>query len=118
MWLFPDNIPTISKQGIMDKKPVAASSADNNNNKLAVISCAKNCEKIIDDSISSARKNCSFQQGNGITILTDAFSTDDTRQAAVKAGVSLVMQQPSNKFPGKGIAMKCLNCGSNVRLQD
>lgn len=96
---------TSSEQGIMDKALVAGSSI-HNNNKLAVIFCTKNCEKTIDYAISSARKSRFFQQGSGITIVIDGFSTDDTRQVAVKAGASLVIQQPSNKFPGKGMAMK------------
>jgi glucosyl-3-phosphoglycerate synthase len=95
-----------SEHGIIAKVLVAGSSVHNNNDKLAVIFCTKNCEKTIDYAISSARKSRFFQQGNGITIVIDGFSTDDTRQVAVKAGASLVIQQPSNKFPGKGIAMK------------
>lgn len=95
---------TSSEQGMMDKTPVAGSSL--HNNKLAVIFCTKNCEKTINYAISSARKSRFFLQGNGITIVIDGFSTDDTRQIAVKAGASLVIQQPSNKFPGKGMAMK------------
>jgi glycosyltransferase involved in cell wall biosynthesis len=88
----------------MDKRPVAGSSL--RNNKLAVIFCIKNCEKTINYAISSARRSRFFQQGNGVTIVIDGFSTDDTRQVAVKAGASMVIQQPSNKFPGKGMAMK------------
>ena len=76
-------ITTSSEQDIMDKKPVAGLSS-HINKKLAVIFCTKNCEKTIDYAISSAKKSRFFQQGNGITIVIDGFSTDDTRQVAVK----------------------------------
>src|SRR5262245_50168250 len=91
-------------QGTMDKASLIESSTKHN--RLAVIFCTKNCEKTVGYAISSAKKSSCFQQGNGITIIVDGFSTDDIRQAAIKAGAGLVMQQPSNKFPGKGIAMK------------
>ncbi len=38
--------------------------------------------------------------------MIDGFSTDDIRQVAREAGATLVMQQPSSKFPGKGMEMK------------
>lgn len=88
---------------IMDRAPLTGSSG---HDKLAVIFCTKNCEKTISYAISTAKKSRFFQQGNGMTVVIDGFSTDDTRQAALEAGASLVMQQPNNKFPGKGMAMK------------
>jgi glycosyltransferase involved in cell wall biosynthesis len=94
---------TTREQSITDKDPLIGSSAQN---KLAVIFCAKNCEKTVGYAISSAKKSHFFRQGNGITIVIDGFSTDNTRQVAKEAGASLVMQQPSRKFPGKGMAMK------------
>jgi glycosyltransferase involved in cell wall biosynthesis len=94
---------TTSDQSTTNKAPLIGSSAQN---KLAVIFCAKNCEKTIGYAISSAKKSYFFRQGNGITIVIDGFSTDNTRQAAKEAGASIVMQQPSSKFPGKGMAMK------------
>lgn len=96
-------ITTTSDQNITNKAPLIGSSAQN---KLAVIFCAKNCEKTIGCVISSAKKSYFFRQGNGIIIVIDGFSTDNTRQVAKDAGASLVMQQPSSKFPGKGMAMK------------
>ena len=62
--------------------------------------------KTIGYAISTTQKSRSLQQENSITIVTEWFSTDDTRYVAVKAGANLVVQQPSNKFPGKGIEMK------------
>ena len=94
---------TNSDQSITNKAPLTESSAQN---KLAVIFCAKNCEKTIGYAISSAKKSHLFRQGNGITIVIDGFSTDNTRQVAKEAEASLVIQQPNRKFPGKGMAMK------------
>jgi glycosyltransferase involved in cell wall biosynthesis len=88
---------------ITDRAPLIGSSEQN---KLAVIFCTKNCEKTIGCAVSSAQKSRFFRQGNGITIIVDGFSTDNTRQVAREAGATLVIQQPSSKFPGKGMAMK------------
>jgi glycosyltransferase involved in cell wall biosynthesis len=93
-----------SEQGVTNKASLSGSSGQNN--KLAVIFCAKNCEKTIGYAISSAKKSHSFRAGNGMTIVIDGFSTDNTKQVAKEAGASLVIQQPSSKFPGKGMAMK------------
>jgi glycosyltransferase involved in cell wall biosynthesis len=101
-------------QRITNRDPPIGSSAQN---KLAIIFCAKNCEKTIGHAISSARKSHFFQQGNGITIVIDGYSTDNTREVAKEAGASLVMQQPSSKFPGKGMAMKAgLEAAINAKV--
>jgi glycosyltransferase involved in cell wall biosynthesis len=94
---------TTSDESVKKKTPLIGSST---HNKLAVIFCTKNCEMTITYAISSAKNSHLFRQGNGLTIVIDGFSTDSTRQVAKEAGASLVMQQPSSKFPGKGIAMK------------
>ena len=39
-------------------------------------------------------------------IVIDGFSNDNTRQVAKEAGATSVIEQPENKFPGKGVAMK------------
>lgn len=107
-------ITTTIDQSITNKAPLIGSSAQN---KLAVIFCAKNCEKTIGYAISSAKKSHFFRQSNGITIVIDGFSTDNTRQVAKEAGASLVMQQPSSKFPGKGMAMKAgLEAAINAKV--
>ncbi len=107
-------IVTTSDQSITNKASLIASSAQN---KLAVIFCAKNCEKTIGYAISSAKKSYFFRQGNGITIVIDGFSTDNTRQVSKDAGASLVRQQPSSKFPGKGMAMKAgLEAAINAKV--
>ena len=93
---------TTGDQSITNKAPLPGSSQ----NKLAVIFCAKNCEKTIAYAISSAKKSYFFWQGSDITIVVGGFSTDNTREVAKEAGASLVIQQPSSKFPGKGMAMK------------
>ncbi len=93
---------TSGDQSITNKAALPGSAQ----NKLAVIFCAKNCEKTIAYAISSAKKSYFFRQGSGITIVIDGFSTDNTREVAKEAGASLVIQQPSSKFPGKGMAMK------------
>jgi glycosyltransferase involved in cell wall biosynthesis len=101
-------------QRITNRDPPIGSSAQN---KLAVIFCAKNCEKTIGYAISSAKKSHFFQQGNGITIVIDGYSTDNTREVAKEPGASLVMQQPSSKFPGKGMAMKAgLEAAINAKV--
>lgn len=84
--------------------PLVGSSTQNK--KLAVIFCTKNCEKTIGYAISSSQKSRLFRQSNGIIIVVDGFSNDNTRQVAEKAGASFVIDQPGTKYPGKGIAMK------------
>lgn len=73
--------------------------------RLAIIFCAKNCEKTIGNAITSVRK-AQFPNMDTITIVVDGFSTDSTAKAARDAGGTSVIQQPERKFPGKGIAMK------------
>lgn len=92
-----------STLSMTDQAPLAGSSAQN---KLAVVFCTKNCEKTIGYAISSAKKSHLFRQGSGVIIVIDGFSNDNTRQVAKEAGATSVIEQPSSKFPGKGIAMK------------
>ncbi len=73
---------TSGDQSIAKKAPLPGSAQ----NKLAVIFCAKNCEKTIAYAISSAKKSYFFRQGSGITIVVDGFSTDNTREVAKEAG--------------------------------
>jgi cellulose synthase/poly-beta-1,6-N-acetylglucosamine synthase-like glycosyltransferase len=92
---FLMTIMTSGDQSITNKAPLPGSAQ----NKLAVIFCAKNCEKTIAYAISSAKKSYFFRQGSGITIVVDGFSTDNTREVAKEAGASLVIQQPNSKTP-------------------
>lgn len=74
-------------------------------NKLAIIFCAKNCEKTIGNAVAVA-KAIDFANMATITIVVDGFSTDRTAKAAKEAGATSVIEQPERKFPGKGVAMK------------
>jgi len=87
-------------------KDTNARTAASGQKKLAVIYCTKNCEKTIGDAISTAKSSPIFQRGSGIIIVVDGFSNDNTKQVAKEAGATSVIEQPSNKYPGKGIAMK------------
>ncbi len=93
-----------SNDSVTDNAPLVSSSSLQN--KLAVIFCTKNCEKTIADAISSAKKSRLFREGNGMILVIDGFSNDNTRQVAKEAGATSVIEQPENKFPGKGVAMK------------
>jgi glycosyltransferase involved in cell wall biosynthesis len=73
--------------------------------RLAIIFCAKNCEKTIGNAISSV-KGMRFANIATVTIVVDGFSTDSTIKVAKEAGTTSVIEQPERKFPGKGIAMK------------
>ena len=68
-----------------------------NDLKVIVIFPAKNEEGTIDNTVSS-----SF---NPEIIVVDAYSNDKTAELATRAG-AIVIQQPAQIFPGKGIAMK------------
>jgi glucosyl-3-phosphoglycerate synthase len=73
--------------------------------RLAIIFCAKNCEKTIRNAITAV-KAAGFVNMETITIVVDGFSTDSTSKVAKDAGATAVIEQPDKKFPGKGIAMK------------
>jgi len=73
--------------------------------KLAVIFCAKNCEKTITNSVRCI-KDAQFFNMQTVTIIVDGFSTDNTVKVAKEAGATSVIHQPEKKFPGKGIAMR------------
>ena len=83
--------------------------------RLAIIFCAKNCEKTIGNAIASVNE-ARFPNMNSITIVIDGFSTDSTAKAAKDAGGTSVIQQPERKFPGKGIAMRA-GLAEATRLQ-
>lgn len=72
--------------------------------KLAIIFCAKNCEKTIANSLASV--NGTHFDMKTVTIVVDGFSTDDTVKVAKEAGATSVIEQPDRKYPGKGMAMK------------
>jgi glycosyltransferase involved in cell wall biosynthesis len=73
--------------------------------RLAIIFCAKNCEKTVGKAIASV-KGIHFADMATVTIVVDGFSTDSTAKAAKEAGATSVIEQPDRKFPGKGVAMK------------
>lgn len=73
--------------------------------RLAVIFCAKNCEKTIGNAINAANGVRLADMGT-VTIVVNGFSTDGTVKAAKEIGATSVIEQPERKFPGKGIAMK------------
>ena len=69
--------------------------------KVIVIFPAKNEEGTIENSITIAKQS----QFKPDVILVDAYSTDRTSYLAEKAG-AIVIQQPTQLFPAKGLAMK------------
>jgi glycosyltransferase involved in cell wall biosynthesis len=69
--------------------------------KVIVIFPAKNEEGTIENSISTAKQS-NFKPD---VILVDAYSTDKTAYLSEKAG-AIVIKQPSQTFPAKGVAMK------------
>jgi glucosyl-3-phosphoglycerate synthase len=73
--------------------------------KMAIIFCAKNCEKTIGDAIAHATST-GFANMQTVAIVVDGFSTDRTIHIAKEAGATSVIEQPARKFPGKGMAMK------------
>lgn len=83
--------------------------------RLAIIFCAKNCEKTIGNAIASVKK-IHFVNMQTVTIVVDGFSTDKTADAAKQAGATSVIQQPGRIFPGKGMAMKA-GLAEAARLQ-
>jgi glycosyltransferase involved in cell wall biosynthesis len=72
-----------------------------NDLKVTVIFPAKNEEGTIENAISMASRS-SFSPE---IIVIDAHSNDKTAELATRAGAILI-QQPQQVFPGKGIAMK------------
>jgi glucosyl-3-phosphoglycerate synthase len=72
--------------------------------RLAVIFCAKNCEKTIGNAIATVNE-ARFPNMDTVTIVVDGFSTDGTAKAARDTEATSVIQQPERKFPGKGMAM-------------
>jgi glycosyltransferase involved in cell wall biosynthesis len=69
--------------------------------KVTVIFPAKNEEGTIETTISTAQQS----QFAPEILVVDGYSTDKTAELATKAGAK-VIQQPSQIFPGKGIAMR------------
>ena len=73
--------------------------------KLAVIFCAKNCDKTISNAISCV-KDAQLSNMQAVTIVVDGFSTDNTIKVARESEATSVIQHPDKKFPGKGMAMR------------
>lgn len=73
---------------------------DNYDPGVTVIFPAKN-EGTIQTAISTAKQS----QFAPEILVVDAYSTDKTAELATKAGAK-VIQQPTQIFPGKGMAMK------------
>jgi glycosyltransferase involved in cell wall biosynthesis len=73
----------------------------NSDSKVTVIFPAKNEEGTIETAISTAKQS-SFRPE---ILVVDAYSTDKTAELAKNAGAK-VIQQPTQIFPGEGIAMK------------
>lgn len=73
----------------------------NSNPKVIVIFPAKNEEYTIENAIATAKH--SYYKPD--VFVVDAYSTDKTNELAIRAG-AIVIQQPIQVFPGKGIAMK------------
>jgi glycosyltransferase involved in cell wall biosynthesis len=69
--------------------------------KVTVIFPAKNEEGTIEKAISTVNQS----QFAPEILVVDAYSTDKTAELATKAGAK-VIQQPSQIFPGKGLAMR------------
>jgi glycosyltransferase involved in cell wall biosynthesis len=73
----------------------------NSNTNVTVIFPAKNEEGTIERAISTAKQSHFRPE----ILVVDAYSTDKTAELAEKAGAK-VIQQPSQIFPGKGLAMR------------
>jgi glycosyltransferase involved in cell wall biosynthesis len=69
--------------------------------KVIVIFPAKNEEGTIENSIATA-KHSHYKPD---VIVVDAYSTDKTTEVAERPG-AIVIQQPTRKFPAKGLTMK------------
>ena len=77
------------------------SRSENSNPKVIVIFAAKNEEYTIEKVITTARQSYFKPE----ILVVDAYSSDNTRELASRAGAT-VIQQPTQIFPGKGLAMK------------
>jgi glycosyltransferase involved in cell wall biosynthesis len=75
--------------------------SQNSNVNVTVIFPAKNEEGTIETAISTAKQS----QFAPEILVVDAYSTDKTAELATKAGAK-VIRQPSQIFPGKGLAMR------------
>jgi Glycosyl transferase family 2 len=75
--------------------------SENSNPKVIVIFPAKNEEYTIENAIATAKQS----YYKPYILVVDAYSTDKTYELAIRAGAT-VIQQPTQVFPGKGIAMK------------
>ena len=75
--------------------------SENSSPKVIVIFPAKNEEYTIENAITTAKQ--SYYKPD--ILVVDAYSTDKTYELAIRAGAT-VIQQPTQVFPGKGIAMK------------
>jgi glycosyltransferase involved in cell wall biosynthesis len=75
--------------------------SENSDPKVIVIFPAKNEEYTIENAIATAKQ--SYYKPD--LLVVDAYSTDKTNELAIRAGAT-VIQQPTQVFPGKGIAMK------------
>jgi glucosyl-3-phosphoglycerate synthase len=69
--------------------------------KVIVIFPAKNEEGTIETAISTAKQSQFVPE----ILVVDAYSIDKTSELAAKAGAK-VIQQPTQIFPGKGLAMR------------
>ena len=87
--------------------------SQNSNPKVIVIFPAKNEEYTIENAIATANK--SYYKPD--VLVVDAYSTDKTNELAIRAGAN-VIQQPTQVFPGKGIAMKAGLREAIVRSED
>lgn len=70
--------------------------------RVSVIFPAKNEQDTIENAILNAKESI-YKPSNIVVI--DAYSTDNTVELAKKAG-AIVVEQPKEIFPGKGVAMK------------
>ena len=77
------------------------SRSENSNPKVIVIFVQKNEEYTIEKVITTARQSYFKPE----ILVVDAYSSDNTRELASRAGAT-VIQQPTQIFPGKGLAMK------------
>lgn len=75
--------------------------SQNSHARVTVIFPAKNEEGTIERAISIAKESHFTPE----VLVVDAYSTDKTVELATRAGAR-VIQQPSQIFPGKGLAMK------------
>ncbi len=75
--------------------------SENSDANVTVIFPAKNEEGTIEAAISTVKQSSFTPE----ILVVDAYSTDKTAELAIRAGARII-QQPSQIFPGKGLAMK------------